>query len=154
MSEPNKITLTHPQSDPVDIVFDPLSVRDGKWVERLVLLPWATPHRLVGFIHPNAEKDLGEKPIMLQACFYYMASVGMQPKTASAGGITIAEGPKVIIPVDMIAPLDIMVGRNCPSWSFIRDQDVTWQKLFSSLILNLLMPAKVLEPGVGGLITP
>lgn len=146
MSEDHKIILEYPDVENVEIIFDPLEVRSKKWMKQLVMLPWTTPHRYIGFVHPEAEKDIGVRPFKLHASFMYMASIGMQPVRQGGDQVRIVEGPKAILPIDLVAPFDMMVNASCPSWAFIRDQGDAWQGLVATLMLQTLMPPVVQPP--------
>lgn len=146
------ITLKHPGAEDHIIKLDPLSIRDEKWMERVLLLPWTTPQRSIGFIHPEAEKDIGEKPFVLYATFSYYASVGMQPVTDNK--MRVVEGPKAVLPVDLVAPIDMHIGKNCPTWMFLREQGTPWKVLLKDMILKQITPEPLIEAPPAGLITP
>ncbi len=148
-----KIILTHPDSKDHIIDLNPLAMRDGKWIERVVLLPWTTPQRSIGFIHPDAEKDIDVKPFVLFATFSYYASVGMQP--VAEGKLRVVEGPKAILPVDLVAPIDMRIGKNCPTWLFVREQGKEWQKILVEMLLKQITPEPLIEaPPASGLLVP
>lgn len=133
---PAKITLTHPGAEEVVLEFEALAMRSNKWLDRVILLPWTTPNRTIGFIHPDAEKDLGVSTVRIFAAFSYLASVGMQP--AGADTMRVIKGPTAVIPVDLVAPLDIHVGAMCPSWVFLREQNEDWKILMTDMLKKQL----------------
>jgi hypothetical protein len=135
------VTLTHPESTEIVLKFDPLD-RELSWMKHLLFLPWTTPSRMIGFIHPDAEKDINVKPFMLFGTFSYIGSVGFDKPDAS-GQTRVLQGPKLVLPYDMITPLDIHVGAQCPSWIFVREQAEPFQKLMAALLMQIIAPPKV-----------
>lgn len=152
MSEEQTITLKHPLPNGEDhiIKLDPLAMRDGKWLERVLILPWTTPTRMIGFIHPADEQNIDVNPFMLFATFSYYASVGMQP--VGENKMRVAEGPKAVLPVDLVGPIDLRVGKNCPTWMFLRDQGDEWKNLLTEMLLKQIMPPPLVEAPPTGLV--
>lgn len=146
------VTLAHPDSKDVIVKFDPLD-REMSWTKHLLFLPWTSPTRMLGFVHPDAEKDIGIKPFMLYGTFIYMGSVGFD-KPDNSGRTRVLQGPKLVLPYDMITPVDIHIGSSCSSWMFIRDQNETFQKLITTLILQIVMPSKIEAPPSPSLVVP
>jgi len=133
---PAKITLSHPDQEDVVLEFDVLAMRNNKWMERVLFLPWTTPHRTIGFIHPAAEVDLGVRPVRLFAAFAYLASIGTQP--VGPDRMRVVKGPTAVLPVDLVAPLDMVINSTCPSWVFLRDQGDAWKEMFGEMLKKQL----------------
>lgn len=143
-----QIILKHPDSEDVLIEFDHLD-RDRKWLKHMVLLPWTTPQRLVGFVHPAAEKLVGTGEFMLHAAFCYYGSVGMKP--IGTEKLQAVEGPKILLPYDLISPVDVRI-YSCPNAIWMRDQDERFRDLFNSLLMQQVNPPMVATPP--SLVTP
>lgn len=152
-NEDIKITLKHPGAEDIVLDFDPLIARKGEWLKYVLILPWTTPQRTIGFIHPQAEADIDVKPFKLFAAFSYYASVGLQP-TGSDNKMRVVEGPKAVLPVDLIAPIDLTVGKNVPTWMFLRDQSDDWKAIISAMMSQTLVGPSKVEAPPPGLITP
>lgn len=146
----HRIVLSHLGKPDHILDLDPLVLRDGKWINRVLFLPWSTPQRLIGFVHPDADDDVGSKSFMLHAAYAYYGQVAVQQVDATK--LRVVEGPRVVIPYDLISPLDIHIG-TCPSWVWVREQSAEAIELFKRLLLQQIMPP-VVEPVAGGLIKP
>ena len=140
-SDSPSIKLSHAGSEDVVIKFDYLD-RKNEWIKHVVLLPWTTPTRLVGFVHPDAEKHIGNAPFTLFAAFSFYSQVMMQPQ---GKGVAVSEGPKLILPYEMMSPLDMHIGATCPSWVFLREQAQAVQELFTALLLQNILPKQIEE---------
>lgn len=149
-----KISLTHPNEPEIILDFEPLTANKGEWLKHVVLLPWTTPTRLVGFVHPAAEKDIDVAPFTLFAAMSYYASVGMQPLEGNNNKIRIVEGPKAVLPVDLIAPADIRIGSRVPSWMFLRDQSEDWVNIMKAMFMKTLVVSEIEAPPPGMIIKP
>lgn len=141
MSNP-QIHLRHPDTESAVIEFDPMDNKKP-WVQRMVLLPWTTPQRLLGFVHPAADKDVGHKPFLLHGAFAYYGSVGMQQ--IAPDKIRAVEGPKILLPYDLITPVDVQI-YTCPMVIWIREQNERFQELFGSLLMQQMNPPRIEIP--------
>lgn len=138
------ITLKHAPAEPITLEFDILD-RERTWLKYMVMLPWMTPQRMVGFVHPAAEPYINGTPFVLHGAFVYYGSVGMQQ--VAEGRMQVAEGPKILLPYDLISPVDVQV-HTCPSVIWVRDQSDHFQSLFNSLLMQQVNPPRIeLAPG-------
>lgn len=137
------ITLKYPGAEDVKLEFGHAPDEKKKWLQQMILLPWATPQRLVGFVHPSAEKDVGESEFLLHATFAYYGSVGMKP--IGPDKLQAVEGPKILLPYDLISPVDVRI-YSCPSAIWLRDQDERFQELFTGLAMQQINPPQVIVP--------
>lgn len=140
----NHTDATGKTHDPLRVVFDPLDRKDT-WMEHAVLVPWATPDRLFGWVHPAAKP--GNEHFMLHAAFIYKASVGMQ--RVDENRLRVVEGPRMLLPYDLISRVDIDIF-HCPSLIWMKRQGPEMKKIFSDFVKQHVMPRSelvVAQPG-------
>jgi len=132
------------QPKPFKVVINPAD-RKHEWLDHVVLIPWAAPQRLIGFVHPDAK--VGREPFMLHRACMYNAQHALQQ--AGENQLRVVEGPKIVLPYDVIAPMDVRI-YNCPSAIWMRDQVPAARDLFASMLLQIHAPSKIV-PATGPL---
>lgn len=120
--------------------------RELEWMQYVVLLPWTAPQRVIGFVHPEAK--VGKEPFTLFSAHMYNAQHGI--RSNGAGQIAVEEGPKLVLPYDLIGPIDMRIHR-CPSSIHMKDQPKTMQAFFAQMILQVMAPTKIELPQPGGI---
>lgn len=143
------IELVYPCAANVHITFDPLD-RERPWLKNLILLPWAIPRPVIGFVHPMDfydDEDELDIEFLLQHSLEFHGQVGIQQ--TSQNSYQPVEGPKVLLPFSLIAPIHIQV-RNPPGVVWVEYQSEQFKEVMSTLIMNfycppLVKPASLLE---------
>lgn len=138
------VQLKHEGHDDVRLVLDELD-RKNKWMENVALLPWATPHRLVGFVHPKAKP--GKESFVLHAAFVYVAQLAVQQ--VSETQLRAVPGPRIALPYDLISAVDIEV-HACPTILWAREQADEFKSYLTQLLRQQLFPSMgvtVAQPG-------
>ncbi len=126
-------------SGEVIIKFDPLD-RKHTWMDQAVLVPWTAPHRLFGWVHPDAKPET--EPFVLHGAFIYVGTVGMQQVDSTK--VRAVEGPKLLLPYDMISQVDMDIYR-CPSLVWMRKQGAEMRELFVSLVSMHVLPKSMID---------
>lgn len=123
---------------------------DRTYMKHLALLPWVLPQRMLGFIHPFDEANLVEmrEPFTLHYAMLYFGGMQMQ---VVAGGVKAAENPKVVVPFELMDPVNIRV-YSCDGIIWLRDQSSRFQELFDSMLLGVLDPPVIEQPS--GILRP
>lgn len=142
MDNSPSLTLKVPGAEDLALTIGRLGSK--KYLQHAVLLPWTTPQRLFGFIHPEQEKLINKEPITLFGALAYYGSVGMQQ--VGADKMRAVEGPKLLLPYDLIAPVDVVL-YSCPAVIWIRDQSEAFQQLFDQVLLQTIDPPRIEAPG-------
>ena len=126
---------------------DPVTLNIGvttrSYLDHAVLLPWMSPQRALGFVHPADEEKIGKAPFTLHSSLAFYSSVGAQQVGANA--FRPVEGPKMLLPWELISSLTIQV-YDCPSAIFIREQDEAFKEMIHSLFVQLVDPPRIQAP--------
>lgn len=132
------LTLEHPNADDVIVVFDELD-REYTWIEHAVLLPWTTPQRLFGWVHPAAREAMRDG-FTLHSAYMYHGSYAIQQ--TSENSARFVAGPKALLPYEFMSAVDIAV-ESSPTTIWMRDQGPEIQGLFIELMKKLLFPSQI-----------
>lgn len=136
------LTLKVPGAEDLKLVLSRLGSK--QYLQHAVLLPWTTPQRLFGFIHPAQEANINKEPITLFGALAYYGSVGMQP--VGQDKMRAVEGPKLLLPYDLISPIDLVL-YSCPSAIWLRDQSDGFREMFDQILLQTVDPPRIAAPG-------
>lgn len=134
-----QITLNHKHEgsfdcDPVVVVLDELDRRNS-WMQHVVLLPWTTPQRLLGFVHPDAK--IGKEPFVLHAAFMFTGGMTVQP--VKDGRVAVIPNPQLVLPYELISVVDVRI-HHCPSSIHMVDQAPEFQQFIAGLMRRHLFP--------------
>ena len=139
----NTIVLQSPGKDSVTIKVENTD-RDFSYLRHAVLLPWTTPQRILGFIHPADEEKVGRESFTLHSCFAFYASISVQQMGPNA--FRPVEGPKMLLPFEMISPITLQV-HECPTVIWMREQDLAFQEMMHILLTQLVDPPRIQAAG-------
>lgn len=140
------LKMTHNGEDELVIKFDPLD-RNMTWMDYAVLLPWTSPHRMFGWVHPKTDCS---KPFMLHGAFSFIGSIGFQPLPGDVGKGRFIPGPQALLPYDMISQVDMDI-IHCPSIIWVSKQDEHFKLFFAAQVKRMIFPS-VIEPAPPGLL--
>lgn len=143
----NIIELTAVGHAPVTLEIN-ASDRDMAYMEHAVLLPWTTPQRTFGFVHPAEKHKVGTEPFTLFGALSFYASVGIQQVGPTA--FRPVEGPKLLLPFELVSPLTLTV-YDCPTAIWLSSQDELFKEMMHALLVQLVDPPRI-QPAAGGLI--
>ena len=136
---PCVITLQHNGAEDHVITFDDQLLAADEWLERVLFLP-SMPQRVIGFVHPAADTLVGTRPFLLHAAFAFYSMVAMRP--VPPHGMEVSKGPQMIVPYDMLSPIDLWIGE-CASWVWVHRQPPAWRDAMKIILLRNLLPEGV-----------
>ncbi len=121
------------------LVFDELD-KKTPWLANVVLLPWAAPHRLLGFVHSRAEP--GKESFVLHAAFSYVAQMAVQQVAETK--LRAVPGPRIALPYDLISMVDVEV-HQCPTVIWAKKQGPDFREFLTQLLRQQIFPPMGIE---------
>lgn len=136
------ILLNHVSADgrdrgEVKIELDELD-RRNTWLKHVVLLPWTTPQRLIGFVHPAAE--VGSEPFTLHTAYTFVG--GLQVQQMPNGKVGVVPTPRLTLPYELVTPVDIRI-YHCLSAIWVKEQAQDFQDFIAALMRQQFFPPVV-----------